>query len=111
MGDALAAVVAIFALAIGVAALFAVLQILYPRSIADARAIYEVAPRRCFWFGLVNFILFAILAQVGAAIGQESGGDGGVLGILMALPAPAWHLVRVRRHRQNDRRTALSGSQ
>lgn len=87
MGEALAALFLAFGLVIGVAALFAVLQIIYPRSVADARTIYELAPRRCFWFGLVNFALFAILAQVGIAIGQESGGDGGVLGLIAALPA------------------------
>lgn len=87
MGEVLAAILAGFALALGIAALFAVLQILYPRSVADARSLYEIAPRRCFWIGVVNFILFSVLFLVTIAIRDETGEDFfNLIALIVALP-------------------------
>lgn len=74
-------------LTITIAALCTVLQILYPRAIADAQNIYEIAPRRSFWFGLINLLLFGILLLVLLALRDESGEDiFNLIAIVVAIP-------------------------
>ena len=87
MSDIFILSLASFALVISIAALFTVLHILYPRTIAETHNLYEIAPRRSFWFGVVNLLLFGVVFLLLIALRDNSGNDiFYLLALIIAIP-------------------------
>ena len=80
MNELVGAVVVVVSSIICLVAFFIVIGVLFPRRVADVRAIADATPGRALLIGVVNLLFFGVIALASFAIAESSG-----FGIL-ALP-------------------------
>lgn len=71
--EGLSLLITIIVLGLCLVALFAVLEVLFPRRVERTRQAADAMPGRAFLIGLVNFIFLAALVMGFSALGQNLG--------------------------------------